>query len=83
MTQDEIIRMEREAFGEQNTDYIHPKALERFFNLAFEAGVKQEREKQVDLTDDELFEAVDRLPKGSGFIEEARAVIAAYEEKNK
>ena len=48
MTQDEIIRMAREAGFELGTAwYGNSKTLERFFNLAFEAGAAHEREKPV------------------------------------
>ena len=42
MTQDEIIRMAREAGFVSPSAAIHQ--LERFFNLAFEAGAAYERE---------------------------------------
>jgi len=45
MTQDEIIRMAREAGIEPAFPAITVEELERFFNLAFEAGATYEREQ--------------------------------------
>ena len=48
MTQDEIIRMAREAGF---TDY-YPERLTRFFNLAFAAGVNHGREGAARVCDE-------------------------------
>ena len=57
MTQDPIIRMALEAeliqdFGESGTFLYNKHKLERFFNLAFEAGAKHERELCAKVCDE-------------------------------
>ena len=47
MTQDEIIRMAREA-GIAHAAGIYMEHLERFYELAFAAGAAHEREKQAE-----------------------------------
>ena len=86
MTQDEIIRMAREAgFGSLDdrlflfgkNDVVSIDYLERF------AALVAAHERTKDLTDDEIYEAFYSCGFGATIAAGGRAVIAAYKEKNK
>jgi hypothetical protein len=58
MTQEDIIRMTREASANGNDDELTGEAIERFFALAYAAGAAAEQKKWEDQTAVEIHEAI-------------------------